>query len=57
LFGGLDLTGAAVTQDTKANEAMYGRPISNKEIVTGDVHTPAAARQFVHTLDRISSRK
>lgn len=57
LFGGLDLTGAAVTQDGKANEEMYGHAISNKEIVTGDVHTPAAARAFVHTLDRISSRK
>ena len=57
LFGGLDLAGAAVTQDSKANEEMYGHPISNKEIATGDVHTPAVARQFVHSLDRISSRK
>jgi lipid-binding SYLF domain-containing protein len=57
LFGGLDLSGAAVTEDKKANEEMYGRNVSNKEIVTGDVHTPADARQFVHTLDRISSRK
>ena len=57
LFGGLDLTGSAITQDEKANEALYGHPISNKEIVTGDVRTPAAARQFVHELDRLSSRK
>lgn len=57
LFGGLDLSGAAVTQDSDANRQMYGRDISNKEIVTGDVRTPAVARQFVHSLDRISSRK
>ncbi len=57
LFGGLDLSGAAVTQDGDANRQLYGRDISNKEIVTGDVHTPAAARSFVHALDRISSRK
>jgi lipid-binding SYLF domain-containing protein len=57
LFGGLDLSGAAITADKDANRAMYGRDISNKEIVTGDVHTPADAKDFVHTLDRISSRK
>lgn len=57
LFGGLDLSGAAVTQDGDANRELYGHDISNKEIVTGDVHTPPAAMRFVHTLDRISSRK
>lgn len=57
LFGGLDLAGSAVTQDTDANRTLYGRDISNKEIVTGDVHTPQAARQFTHELDRLSSRK
>jgi lipid-binding SYLF domain-containing protein len=57
LFGGLDLSGSAVTQDSKANEEMYGHAITNKEIATGGIHTPAAARQFVHELDRISSRK
>jgi lipid-binding SYLF domain-containing protein len=57
LFGGLDLSGASVTQDSDANRQLYGREISNKEIVTGNIHTPAVAEQFVHTLDRISSRK
>jgi lipid-binding SYLF domain-containing protein len=57
IFGGLDLSGAAVTDDKKAAEELYGKNISNKEIVEGDVHTPAAAHQFIHTLDRISSRK
>lgn len=57
IFGGLDLTGAAMTEDHDANKELYGRDISNKEIATGDVRTPPAARQFVHTLDRISSRK
>jgi SH3 domain-containing YSC84-like protein 1 len=57
LFGGLDLSGAAVTQDGDANRQMYGHDISNKEIVTGEIHTPPVAREFIHTLDRISSRK
>jgi len=57
IFGGLDLTGAAVTEDHETNKALYGHDISNKEIATGAVHTPAEARQFIHTLDRLSSRK
>lgn len=57
IYGGLDLAGAAVTEDHDANRAMYGHDISNKEIVNSDVHTPADAREFTHALDRISSRK
>lgn len=57
IFGGLDLSGAAVTQDGDANRALYGHDISNKEIATGTVAVPAAAETFVHTLNRISSRK
>ncbi len=57
VFGGLDLTGSAILQDEKANEELYGKAITNKEIIDTHVMTPAAARPFVHTLDRISSRK
>ncbi len=57
LFGGLDLTGAAMTEDHESNKELYGHDISNKEVVTGDVQTPAEAKPFLHTLDKISSRK
>ena len=57
LFGGLDLSGSAVLADTKSNAELYGKDITNKEIIMGDVHTPAEAKPFVHSLDRISSRK
>jgi lipid-binding SYLF domain-containing protein len=57
LFGGLDLSGAAVTEDHDGNKALYGHDINNKEIATGAVRTPAEAHAFVHTLDRLSSRK
>jgi lipid-binding SYLF domain-containing protein len=57
LFGGLDLSGSAVLADTKSNAELYGKEITNKEIVMGDVHTPAEAKPFIHSLDRISSRK
>jgi lipid-binding SYLF domain-containing protein len=57
IFGGLDLSGSAVTEDKDADKGLYGKAISNKEIIDGGIATPAAARPFVHTLDRISSRK
>ncbi len=57
LFGGLDLSGAAVTSDGEANRELYGSEISNKEILNGHPHVPAEAEHFIHTLSRISSRK
>jgi len=57
IFGGIDLTGAAVTQDTDSNKELYGKEISNHEIVEGDVAVPPAARAFIRTLTRQSSRK
>ncbi len=58
MFGGLDLSGAAITEDKDSNRQLYGSDISNSEIVNGGVHhIPAEARQFIHTLDRLSSRK
>jgi lipid-binding SYLF domain-containing protein len=57
IFGGLDLTGAAVTEDDTANRALYGRDISNKDIISEKVAVPAPAESFVHTLNHLSSRK
>jgi SH3 domain-containing YSC84-like protein 1 len=57
VFGGLDLSGAAVTEDDDSNMELYGKKISNKEILNSNPPVPAAAQTFVHTLDRISSRK
>ncbi len=57
IFGGLDLSGAAVTADNEANRQIYGKEMTNKEIVEGGIHTPAVARPFVHALDAASSRK
>jgi SH3 domain-containing YSC84-like protein 1 len=57
LFGGLDITGSAVTEDDDSNRELYGSKISNKELLEGDQKVPAEAREFIRTLDRISSRK
>ncbi|MGI8959299.1 MAG: lipid-binding SYLF domain-containing protein [Bryobacteraceae bacterium] len=57
LFGALDISGAAVTEDDDSNRELYGSDINNKALLEGNQKVPAAARQFIHTLDRISSRK
>lgn len=57
LFAGLDIGGSAVTQDTESNKELYGSAMSNKEIFASSPTVPAAAKPFIHELDRISSRK
>jgi lipid-binding SYLF domain-containing protein len=57
VFGGLDLSGSAVLSDEKANEELYGKAITNKEILDTHTMTPADAKPFIHTLDRLSSSK
>jgi lipid-binding SYLF domain-containing protein len=57
IFGGLDITGAAVTSDKDADKALYGREIDNKDLAAGNVPIPPAAKTFINTLDRTSSRK
>ncbi len=59
LFGGLDLSGAAITQDKESNRELYGSDVTNRDLVNGAgaQRTPAEARPFIHALDGISSRK
>jgi lipid-binding SYLF domain-containing protein len=59
IFGGLDISGATVTEDDKTNRELYGRAIRNHKLASGKagVPVPPAAEEFIHTLTRISSRK
>ncbi|MBV9404413.1 MAG: lipid-binding SYLF domain-containing protein [Acidobacteriaceae bacterium] len=58
IYGGLDLSGAAVTEDKDSNRELYGSALSNKDILEdAHLHVPPEAKQLVHTLDRLSSRK
>jgi lipid-binding SYLF domain-containing protein len=57
LFGGLTLEGATLRPDDDANKELYGRNINNKEILTGDVKTPAAAAKLEQLLNKNSSRR
>lgn len=57
IFGGVDLSGATVTEDKESNRDLYGREISNKEILNGNPSSPPEAQTFIHTLEAISSPK
>ena len=57
LFAGISLSGATMREDEDWNIDLYGKKISNREIVTGDVAAPKAAADLLGELDRYSSRK
>jgi len=58
IFGGLDLSGSAITSDKDSIKALYGQDMTNKDILdSASLKTPPEARPFIHTLNRDSSRK
>ena len=50
IFAGISLEGAAVTQDNNAIQALYGKELTPRAILTGTVPPPAAAEQFLATV-------
>jgi lipid-binding SYLF domain-containing protein len=56
VFAGLSLHGATLRQDTKDNEELYGKPLSNKEIVSGSVKPTANAQKLLSMLNRYSMK-
>ena len=57
VFGGLDVGGSAVSTDEEANKELYGKEVSNKEIMDTKLPVPAAAQPLIHELNKLSSRK
>ncbi|HWF10847.1 MAG TPA: lipid-binding SYLF domain-containing protein [Bryobacteraceae bacterium] len=57
LFGGLTLEGATLRPDEDAKKELYGRDVSNREILTGGVQTPASAAKLETLMNRNSSRR
>jgi lipid-binding SYLF domain-containing protein len=53
-FAGVALSGATLREDSDENKELYGRDVSNKAIVSGEVASPAAATDLVALLNRYS---
>ena len=47
LFAGLTLTGAAIRRDSDSTEAIYGRDVSTRHILEGEVPVPDVAHAFL----------
>lgn len=57
LFAGISLSGSTLREDEDWNVELYGKPLKNREIVTGDTAAPKAASELMAELDRYSSRQ
>jgi len=57
LFAGISLEGSTLRSDGGANEKLYGRKLSAKDIIRlGKVRTPACAQELVALLDKKSPK-
>lgn len=55
VFAGISLEGATLRTDSGENERLYGKRVSNKDILTGKARTPQAARALSSVLTHYSS--
>ncbi len=53
-FAGIALNGATLRQDLDDNKELYGKPLTNRHIITGKVAPPSAAKPLISTLDKLS---
>jgi lipid-binding SYLF domain-containing protein len=56
-FAGVALQGATLREDQDANASMYGKKMTNREVLEKNPQTPAAASELLNELNRYSSRK
>jgi SH3 domain-containing YSC84-like protein 1 len=56
IFAGLSLEGATLRQDQDENAKLYGKPLTNEEILTGTVKRPVTASPFLAQLQRLSGK-
>ena len=57
VFAGLSLQGATLRQDLDDNEALYGKRLKNREVVTQRVAPPTAAGRLMSLLNTYSPRE
>jgi len=52
LFAGIDINGAEVKQDDKTTKDLYGSAVPFQQMLSGQVRTPASAREFIAEVHR-----
>ncbi|HUN86217.1 MAG TPA: lipid-binding SYLF domain-containing protein [Terracidiphilus sp.] len=52
LFAGVDLKGVSVSQNVADTAEFYGSVHPFRQILAGDVRSPASADEFLHTVER-----
>jgi len=57
VFAGVSLDGATLRPDKDANWTIYGRQVSQRDILEGRVRMPASARPLARTLDQYAPFK
>ena len=58
LFAGISLSGATLREDSDWNRDLYGKKITNRDIIMkGNVQAPKEAEALITELNRYSSRK
>lgn len=56
LFAGITLDGSTMRPDKEDNEAIYGKPMTMREILTGNTPAPASASTLTSALAPYSSK-
>jgi lipid-binding SYLF domain-containing protein len=56
-FAGLSLEGSTLRQDLDVNKELYGKTLTNKEIIETAPTAPAASKTLIDTLNKYSPRK
>jgi len=57
VFAGVSLQGATLREDEEANQALYGKKLTNREIVEKAVPPPPGAARLLSLLNRYSPRE
>ena len=56
-FAGISLNGATMRNDLDVNKELYGRTMTNREVIASDMKPPAAASPLIAELDKYSMRQ
>jgi lipid-binding SYLF domain-containing protein len=56
LFAGVSLEGSTLRSDDDASESVYGKRLTAREIVRGEVEVPRDARTLIDLLNRRSPK-